>query len=185
MSEAASLTRSSEIKLPPLPYRGRLLQTKALVTPFAHTRITLRDNFLQLSLSSIDAQSEDLNGKISEHIYNWLRAQARRAFCEDVETQKTRHGFEYQSVSIKDTRSRWGSCSARKNLNFNWRLIMAPADVLSYVVTHETAHLSHLDHSEHFWKLVSERCPGYQHYKNWLRHNGSNLMNWDYVVKAG
>mgnify|MGYP000873925130 CR=1 FL=1 len=184
MSGAASLTRSSEIQLPPLPYRGRILQAKALVTPFAHTRITLRDNLLQLSLSSLDAQCDNLSEKISEHVCNWLRSQARRAFCEDVETQKIRHGFAYQSVSIKDTRSRWGSCSAQKNLNFNWRLIMAPAEVLSYVVTHETAHLSHLDHSEHFWKLVSARCPGYQHHKEWLRRNGSNLMSWDYVIKA-
>ncbi|PKL46649.1 MAG: hypothetical protein CVV42_15760 [Candidatus Riflebacteria bacterium HGW-Riflebacteria-2] len=182
MSGAGNLTRSSEIQLPPLPYRGQMLQAKALITPFAHTRITLRDNLLQLSLSSLDAQSGSLSDKISEHIYSWLRSQARRAFCEDVETQKTRHGFDYQSVSIKDTRSRWGSCSAQKNLNFNWRLIMAPAAVLSYVVTHETAHLSHLDHSEQFWKLVSERCPGYQHHKHWLSRNGSNLMGWDYVI---
>lgn len=176
------MTRLSDIKLPPLPYRGRLLQTRVQVTPFAHTRITLREDVLQLALSSLDAMSENLSDKISEHMHGWLRAQARRAFCEDVEAQKIRHGFDYQSVSIKDTRSRWGSCSAQKNLNFNWRLIMAPAEVLSYVVTHETAHLSHLDHSDDFWNLVSQRCPGYQHQKNWLSRNGANLMSWDYII---
>lgn len=174
------MTKLSELELPALPYKGNLLPTNAVVTPFAHSRITLRNGQLQLSLSSLDAQSENITEKISVHILGWLRAQARRAFCEDVEAQKARHGFTYQSVSVKDTRSRWGSCSAKKNLNFNWRLIMAPADVLSYVVTHETAHLSHLDHSSDFWKLVATRCPGYQHYKNWLNKNGINLMEWNF-----
>ncbi len=179
------MTRLSELELPALPYKGQLLPTTAVVTPFAHSRITLRDGQLQLALSSLDAQSKNIPEKISEHILAWLRAQARRAFCEDVEAQKVVHGFTYQSVSVKDTRSRWGSCSAKKNLNFNWRLIMAPADVLSYVVTHETAHLRHLDHSPEFWKLVAERCPGYQHYKNWLNRNGSGLMEWNFFIKTG
>jgi predicted metal-dependent hydrolase len=184
MPEAGSLTKLSELELPAVPYRGRILQAKAIVTPFAHTRITLRDNVLQLALSAMEADKRVIANNLSAHVCNWLRSQARRAFCEDVETQKVQHGFTYQSVSIKDTRSRWGSCSARKNLNFNWRLIMAPDDVLSYVVTHETAHLSHLDHSIEFWKLVGERCPGYLHQKDWLRRNGASLMNWDFVVKT-
>ena len=184
MPEAGSLTRLSELELPVVPFRGRILQARAVVTPFSHTRITLRDNTLQLAMSSITADQETFADQISEHVCSWLRSQARRAFCEDVEAQKNKHGFTYQSVSIKDTRSRWGSCSARNNLNFNWRLIMAPDDVLSYVVTHETAHLTHLDHSTDFWKLVAERCPGYLHQKEWLRRNGTSLMNWDFVIQA-
>ena len=178
------MTRLSELELPIVPFRGRLLQARAIVTPFSHTRITLRGDLLQLAMSSIDACQESFTEQITEHVCGWLRSHARRAFCEDVEIQKARHGFTYQSISIKDTRSRWGSCSARNNLNFNWRLIMAPDDVLSYVVTHETAHLSHLDHSENFWKLVAERCPGYLHQKNWLRKNGASLMNWNFVIQT-
>lgn len=176
------MTKWSELQLPPLPYLGRNLQTSLQITPFAHTRISLRNDQLKLALSSVDADPKSISANIAKHINNWLRAQARRAFCEDVELQKNKHGFTYNAVSIKDTRSRWGSCSAQKNLNFNWRLIMAPAEVLSYVVTHETAHLSYLDHSADFWKLVATRCPGYQHYKNWLDRNGGNLMSWSYVI---
>lgn len=172
------MTKLSEPKLPAIPFRGELLPARALFSPFASSRIFYRQNQLQISISALVAKDKTLKFYLVQQVNAWLKAQARRAFCEEVECQKQQHGFAYKAVSLKDTRSRWGSCSSMGNLNFNWRLIMAPPSVLSYVVTHETAHLQHLNHSGDFWKLVSVRCPNYQHAKSWLQTNGASLMNW-------
>ena len=74
---------------------------------------------------------------------------------------------------IKDTTSRWGSCSARGNLNFSWRLIMMPPVVLNYVVAHEVSHLAEMNHSPMFWKIVERLCPRYREHRKWLKDNGS------------
>ncbi len=143
----------------------------------------MRQHSLLLALSSIYSNRPELAIHVTDQVNGWLKAQARRALCEEVEKQKALFGFAYKSVSVKDTRSRWGSCSARGNLNFSWRLIMAPENVLSYVVTHETAHLQHLDHSGDFWNLVKQRCPAFQTAKGWLKQNGASLMNWEFRVR--
>lgn len=178
------MTKLSDIVLPAsVPYRGNLLTVKASQTPFSFSRIALRSEVLQLSLSSLPHNSHELANHIVAQITSWLKSQARRALCEEVEKQKQQYGFAYNSVAIKDTRSRWGSCSGRGNLNFSWRLIMAPEEILNYVVTHETAHLSHLNHSSDFWDLVRQRYPGYLKAKSWLQNNGTSLMNWKLSVR--
>lgn len=81
----------------------------------------------------------------------------------------------YNKITLRDTSSRWGSCSYNKSLSFSWRLIMAPEEILRYVVVHEVAHLLEMNHSEKFWKIVSSLCPQYKMYRTWLRDNGANL----------
>ncbi|MBU0727650.1 M48 family metallopeptidase, partial [Patescibacteria group bacterium] len=67
--------------------------------------------------------------------------------------------------------SRWGSCSDRKNLNFNWKLIMAPIEIIDYVVVHEMCHLKQMNHSSKFWNLVAEKMPDYKELRKWLKDN--------------
>jgi hypothetical protein len=117
--------------------------------------------------------------EIVRSITSWLKAQARTQVHKFVVEQQTLHGFSFNEIRIKDTKSRWGSCSSKNNLNFNWRLILAPERVLNYVVIHETAHLLHLDHSDKFWNTVSSRCPEYKSYKQWLKTNGASILSWD------
>lgn len=81
----------------------------------------------------------------------------------------------YKRVILKDTRSRWGSCSSRKNLNFSWRLIMAPEKVLRYVVAHEVSHLKEMNHSEKFWSVVASLMPDYELQRMWLKKEGYRL----------
>ncbi|HEX7557121.1 MAG TPA: M48 family metallopeptidase, partial [Leptolinea sp.] len=80
-------------------------------------------------------------------------------------------GVQPASISIRSQRTRWGSCSTRGTLSFNWRLIMAPPEVLDYVVVHELAHLKERNHSKKFWAVVALYCPHYLKYRAWLKQN--------------
>ena len=81
----------------------------------------------------------------------------------------------YGRVTIRQQRSRWGSCSAKRNLNFNWKLILAPPECLEYVVIHELAHLKVFNHSEAFWDEVRKRMPDYDVWRKWLKLHGQEL----------
>ena len=82
----------------------------------------------------------------------------------------------YGRITIRDQKSRWGSCSGKGNLNFNWRLILAPEEVLDYVVVHELAHRLEMNHSVRFWGHVERVLPDYKDRRLWLRKNGDGLM---------
>lgn len=85
--------------------------------------------------------------------------------------------LKYNKINIKDTITRWGSCSQDKNLSFSWRLILAPRNVMEYVVVHEVCHLVEMNHSPRFWNLVYKTCPDYFSAKLWLKKNGKHLHN--------
>ena len=84
-------------------------------------------------------------------------------------------GRSYSRITIRDTRSRWGSCTSQGGLMYSWRLIMAPVEVLDYVAAHEVAHLQEMNHSAAFWAVVQGLMPDYQTPRHWLRENGSEL----------
>ncbi len=86
-------------------------------------------------------------------------------------------GIPYKRISIRSQRTRWGSCSAKGNLNFNWRLAAAPPAVLDYVIIHELCHLRELNHSRDFWAHVRAACPDYKAHRRWLRDNTAALMS--------
>lgn len=81
----------------------------------------------------------------------------------------------FEKITLRDTRSRWGSCTSSGNLMYSWRLIMAPPEVLNYVAAHEVAHLSELNHSDKFWSIVEELDPDWRQSRNWLRDHGQKL----------
>jgi predicted metal-dependent hydrolase len=81
-------------------------------------------------------------------------------------------------VGVRDTQSRWGSCSARGNLSFCWRLILAPESVLDYVVAHEVAHLVEMNHSPRFWRLVDTLCPDSAAPRAWLKEHRAELLSY-------
>ena len=105
----------------------------------------------------------------------WYRAQARRVISERVSHFAQLHGFNYNAIRISGAKTRWGSCSSKGNLSFTWRLVMAPVDVIDYVVLHELAHLREPNHSPKFWKLVATMMPNYTVYRRWLKQNGAQL----------
>lgn len=106
---------------------------------------------------------------------NWFKVQAGTILNERVSVYAARHGFLPQRVRINSAKTRWGSCSPNGTLNFTWRLVMAPLEVIDYVVLHELAHLKVKDHSPRFWKLVETICPDFKRHRKWLRNNGEHL----------
>lgn len=104
-------------------------------------------------------------------IEKWYRKQAAELLPKKAEKFAERLNVRYKGIAIKDQKSRFGSCSSRGNLNFNFRILMAPEKVCDYVIWHELCHLVHMNHSEQFWQLVASVCPEYKVYKQWLKDN--------------
>jgi predicted metal-dependent hydrolase len=106
--------------------------------------------------------------------------EARRAARELVsmvlDDEAPQLGVAYRDVRIRDQRTRWGSCSSRGTLSFNWRLALTPFEVLDYVVVHELCHLREPNHSAAFWKLVASRRPGWRRRRDWLNRHGPELL---------
>ena len=115
---------------------------------------------------------------LREVMVSWLKEQSQQAILARMETLAIPWLSKAKAVRVKDQKSRWGSCSSKGGLNFNWRLILAPPEVLNYVVVHELCHLKEMNHSARFWGLVEGILPGYAQSLQWLRANGAALHRW-------
>ena len=104
------------------------------------------------------------------------RIAAREVISALAEEEAPRIGVRYARLRIGDQRTLWGSCSARGTISFNWRLVLAPLEVLDYVVVHELCHLREHNHSASFWKLVEARRPDYRAHREWLDEHGPELL---------
>jgi predicted metal-dependent hydrolase len=130
-----------------------------------------------------DEQSHTLTISFDPAVYNlahvldwWYREEARAVLTARAQIFAAALGVTYKRLTIRDGRSRWGSCSSAGGLNFSWRLILAPPTVLDYVVIHELAHLRELNHSPRFWAIVAEHAPDYRLQQAWLKRHGAALM---------
>lgn len=102
----------------------------------------------------------------------WYKLNGRKILIERVQFYSTKHGFKVKDIKISNAQKRWGSCSGDGNLNFSWRLVMAPIDVIDCVVVHELAHIIFKDHSKNFWNKVESILPEYNNADIWLNKNG-------------
>ncbi|WP_322887105.1 SprT family zinc-dependent metalloprotease [Sinorhizobium medicae] len=123
-------------------------------------------------------------GGAEEHlrrrIADYLKKEARGELERLVAIYTGRLGRKARSISLKDTRSRWGSCSAQGDLSFSWRIAMAPPKVISYLAAHEVAHLQEMNHGPGFWALCEGLCPETKDAKHWLKRNGTMLYAIDF-----
>jgi len=108
-------------------------------------------------------------------LIKWYMERAQQKIPSKVKHHAKQLGVEYRNINITNSQFRWGSCSAQKSLNFNWRLIKAPMSVLDYVVIHELAHLIEANHTERFWNIVRTQHPTTDKAKNWLKEYGELL----------
>ena len=177
---AASLTRSSEPNPETeggIPFLGSRLQIEVSRTPLPAGRVVEREGVLGVQVPASVA-GRQLRKAVREAVERWLWAHARTHILGRVAELAPPMKVSYGTITIKETRSRWGSCSHVGNLNFNWRIIMAPPWVIDYLVVHELAHRREMNHSIHFWNVVSEICPDYRNHRTWLRHCGEALLSW-------
>lgn len=111
----------------------------------------------------------------SRRVLDHLRREARRDLEAAVRIHAAAVGLEPRAITIKDTTSRWGSCSSDRRLAFSWRIVMAPPAVLDYLAAHEVAHFREMNHGPEFWALCRKLCPQMDAGKAWLKRHGSGL----------
>ncbi|OJX48212.1 MAG: hypothetical protein BGO78_13145 [Chloroflexi bacterium 44-23] len=106
----------------------------------------------------------------------WYKARAANLFSERALQLAQQHNFSFKKLRITSAKTRWGSCSSRGSINFSWRLVMAPLEIIEYVIIHELVHTVIPNHSQTFWKRVEEIVPDYKLRRKWLKQNG-HLLN--------
>ncbi len=148
-----------------IPYLGRELRLVVQIADVDDVEITL--DRLQVSLHS--------GGALSRVLKCWYRTQAERVLKARVAELCARLGVSCRRVTIRAARTRWGSCSHRGCVNLNWKLIMAPAEVMDYVILHELAHLWEMNHSKRFWQIVGQYCPEWREHRKWLKEHETAL----------
>jgi len=115
------------------------------------------------------------NHRLHLTLESWYRIQAGKFIREKVDEVSANLGVRYNRITIRGQKTRWGSCSRKGNLSFNWKLMMAPEPVIDYVIIHELAHLKEMNHTKNFWQLVAQHCPGWRQHKKWLKDNAAEL----------
>ena len=152
-------------------YRGEPRTLRFLWVPDSATQSRVREQNGSLVLSLHRRDRAD-PGRVLEH---WLRLRAREALLAELRDIDPEARLPFNRIYIKDQRTRWGACSGRRNLSFNWRLILAPPRVLRYIAAHELAHLKVPNHSDAFWAVVAQLCRDYRESRRWLRQHGAEL----------
>lgn len=115
---------------------------------------------------------------LNRRLCDWLKREARRELCARIEKHAATLGKTPARIQIRDTRSRWGSCTSDRVLSFSWRLILAPPWILDYVAAHECAHLVHLDHSPAYWRVLARLNAPVEEARDWLERHGQGLHAW-------
>lgn len=154
------------------PKNGVLIQGKRV--PLEIQRSVRNEIFLADGRLIVRTNTQNIE-RIRESIKAWLCALALEKIREAVDRHAPGVGKPFGRITVREQKTRWGSCSGKRNLNFNWKLILAPPEALEYVVIHELCHLLHFNHSEKFWQAVSARMPEYDVWKKWLRAHAQEL----------
>ena len=168
--------RESESEFPParledggeLPYLGERLALRVREEA-GRTRahVARRGGELRVALAP--------TGPLAAALEAWYLRRAREEVGARLDAAVARAGTSYSGLQIRGQRTRWASCSSSGAMSFNWRLLLAPAEILDYVVEHEVVHLEVHDHSSRFWSLLAARSPGWREHERWLRRHGHAL----------
>jgi len=143
----------------------QIIPDKSLKRP----KIRLSDGWLQ-----IITPSEDRDG-LKKVLEKWYRKEAEKIITERLDFYRPKLNVEPAHVKVKQQKRRWGSCTPKGDLFFNWRIVMAPLPVVDYIIVHEMSHLIHKNHSARFWKTVEKVLPDYRARRKWLRDHGITM----------
>lgn len=155
-------------------YRGNNYNIRIIPHKEQITRINFNGERFEILVNET-ATENDRKTLIENAFRNWYMRIAYDALKERLDYFCKITGLTYNTMKIKEQKTRWGSCSKKGNLNFNWKLIMSPQWVIDYVVVHEICHLRYLNHSKQYWELVSLYMPNYKNAQEWLKKNGKDL----------
>ena len=135
------------------------------------------DNFVKKHKSWIEKKLEQSKKSpiLSVEEIKKLKKEAKEYIFHRTSEFASEYGIEYNNIRITSARTRWGSCSSKKNLSFSYRLIQVPLDVIDYVIIHELAHLKHMNHSKQFWNNVGSMMDDYKEKEEWLKKNGGSI----------
>lgn len=163
--------------------RGHLEGISETTVPTFGSRIPYQDSELELRSGAVRRVLErddalilpDDPEKVGARVQAFLKVKARDRLAEASDRYASDLEVSYRRLSLRDTRSRWGSCTSAGDLMYSWRLIMAPTEVLEYVAAHEVAHLVEMNHSQAFWDVVQSIFPNHRTCRKWLKDNGDML----------
>ena len=124
---------------------------------------------------SSDKDKQDLDKKFQKKVDIFLKNTASHFIVKRTHELAKKMDLTFNNITLRKQKTRWGSCSSQKNLNFNWRLVHFETAIIDYVIIHELSHLVHMDHSKNFWELVRKYDAEYLNHRGWLKRNGLNL----------
>jgi predicted metal-dependent hydrolase len=172
LRNATHAVRATEVDLAaggPVRLRGQWYPVRIVTGGRARGRIVHADTSPAVELT-VPAGKDPY-----DVLERWYRQEARETLTERIEYWSAQFALEYGAVSIRDQRTRWGSCSWDGDLSFNWRLVLAPGWVLDSIVVHELCHIEEHNHSDAFWNLVHTRYPRHDEASDWLKEHGPAL----------
>lgn len=167
--EAQSPSNKKFISGEAFPYIGRNYRLKVYSGDFEPVKL------VKGRLTVTVPHGKKNTDAIRNALIHWYKERAEQKLYEKVNRLLKSSNFTPKSIGIKSYKSRWGSCSAKGKVDFNWKIIMAPNRIVDYVVAHELCHLKHHDHSSKFWKAVERLIPDYVECRKWLKSNAESL----------
>jgi hypothetical protein len=162
------------------------LRTRKQPVPLAENQILFKGKIFQIEQNtkfnrSIEIDEEHLIIRAGDLFLEkncqlaWYRNEAKKHLEQRVQELAVHNGFNYNKIFIRSQKTRWGSCSKRKNLSFNWKLIKSPLFVIDYLILHELVHTVFMNHSKQYWQTVHSLCPEYEIASKWLKEHGREL----------
>jgi hypothetical protein len=156
------------------PYLGRHYRLK--VQEGHQVGVCLSGGCLKATIRPTE-QGEQRDARIQQYLQSWYRSRALERLQEKTSRHALKIGVSPKGLSVRNFKSRWGSCDKRGQLAFNWHIIKAPHSIVDYVVIHELCHLLQPNHSKAFWSIVASHDSAYAEHKQWLKNFGHNLLN--------
>lgn len=157
-----------------IPYQGASYKLAVRPTKLKRIKIEFSREFIAHVPDAL--MIKDHGADIKEALIRWMKKESKSQVEQFVKLHAERKQLFPQTIKIKTQKSRWGSCGIHNDININWLLIIAPPEVMEYVVVHELCHIKVRNHSAPFWALVAEHLPDYQSRRQWLKKHGGSLM---------
>ena len=164
------------------------LRTRKQPVPLAENQILFKGKIFHIEINTqfnrlIEIDEDQLiirAGKLfsaKHRQLTWYRNEAKKYLESRAQDLSERYGFQYNKIFIRSQKTRWGSCSRKKNLSFNWKLIKSPLYVIDYLILHELVHTEFMNHSKQYWQKVHSLCPDYKTASQWLKETWERIVN--------